>query len=165
MTTSVSGLRRWFALGAILMIAIVAGMYLYARWRVRSAVHEIHAKIGLDIQQTAEGFSISKSVEGRTQFTVSASKAVQFKDGGRAELHDVKIIVYGADASRFDRPGAALANKKTNSRGDRRSCLQQEHRGRFCEREGAVRNAGSIGFGDGSGICLQDGRDDFAIGR
>src|SRR5208282_4445160 len=37
------------------------------------------------------------------QFTVSASKAVQFKEGGRAELHNVKIVIYGKDASRFDR--------------------------------------------------------------
>ena len=78
-------------------------MYFYARWRVRTAVHEVPAKIGLDIQQTAEGFSVSKSVEGRTLFTVSASKAVQFKGGGHAELHDVKIVVYGKDSSRFDR--------------------------------------------------------------
>src|ERR1700719_1392526 len=97
-----SRLRRWFALGAILMIATVAGMYFYARWRVHKVVHEIPAKIGLDIQQTAEGFSISKSLEGRTLFRVSASKAVQFKDGGHAELHNVKIVVYGRDASRFD---------------------------------------------------------------
>jgi lipopolysaccharide export system protein LptA len=99
----VSRLRQWFALGAILMIATVAGMYFYARWRVRTVVHDIPAKIGLDIQQTAEGFSISKSVEGRTLFTVSASKAVQFKGGGHAELHNVKIVVYGKDSSRFDR--------------------------------------------------------------
>jgi lipopolysaccharide export system protein LptA len=103
MTVPVSRLRHWFAAGAILMIAIVGGMYFYARWRVRTTVRQVPAKLGLDIQQTAEGFSISKSFEGRTQFTVSASKAVQFKEGGRAELHDVKIIVYGADASRFDR--------------------------------------------------------------
>jgi len=98
-----SRLRRWFALGAILMIATVAGMYFYARWRVHKVVHDIPAKIGLDIQQTAEGFSISKSEEGRTLFTVSASKAVQFKGGGRAELHSVKIVIYGKDAGRFDR--------------------------------------------------------------
>ncbi len=103
MALPVSRLRRWFALGAILMIGTVTGMYFYARWRVSTAVHDIPAKIGLDIQQTAEGFSISNSREGRTQFTVSASKAVQFKEGGRAELHDVKIVVYGKDASRFDR--------------------------------------------------------------
>src|ERR1700674_796320 len=98
-----SRLRRWFALGAILMVATVAGMYFYARWRVHKVVHDIPAKIGLDIQQTAEGFSVSKSVEGRTLFTVSASKAVQYKGGGRAELHNVKIVIYGKDASRFDR--------------------------------------------------------------
>src|ERR1700674_2982531 len=98
-----SRLRRWFALGAILMIATVAGMYFYARWRAHKVVHDIPAKIGLDIQQTAEGFSISKSEEGRTLFTVSASKAVQFKGGGRAELHSVKIVIYGKDAGRFDR--------------------------------------------------------------
>ncbi|MGA2978677.1 MAG: LPS export ABC transporter periplasmic protein LptC [Terriglobales bacterium] len=103
MASSVSRLRRWFAWIAILMVATVAGMYFYAQWSLRKAVHTIPAKLGLDIQQTAEGFSISKSTEGRTQFTVSASKAVQFKEGGRAELHNVKIVIYGKDASRFDR--------------------------------------------------------------
>ena len=102
MSLPVSRLRRWFALGAILMIAMVAGMYFYAQWRVRKVVHDIPAKIGLDIQQTAEGFSVSKSAEGRTLFTVSASKAVQFKGGGRAELQNVKIVIYGKDAGRFD---------------------------------------------------------------
>ena len=103
MVLPVSRLRRWFALGAILMMVTVAGMYFYARWRVSKAVHDIPAKIGLDVQQTAEGFSISNSREGRTQFTVSASKAVQFKGSGRAELHNVNIVIYGKDASRFDR--------------------------------------------------------------
>src|ERR1700691_181842 len=102
MASQVSRLRRWFALGAILMIATVSGMYFYARLSLRKAVHGIAAKLGVDIQQTAEGFSISKSQQGRTQFTVSASKAVEFKEGNRAELHDVKIVVYGKDASRFD---------------------------------------------------------------
>ena len=102
MASSVTRLRRWFAVGAVLMIAIVVGMYFYAQWRVRKVVHDIPAKIGLDIQQSAEGFSISKSVEGRTLFTVSASKALQFKEGGRATLHNVKIVIYGRDAGRFD---------------------------------------------------------------
>src|SRR5512143_2631802 len=103
MPLSVSRLRQWFAAGAILMIAIVAGMDLYARWRVRGALHDVPKKIGVEISQTAEGFSISKSDQGRTLFTVSASKAVQFRQGGRAELHDVKIVVYGRDSGRFDR--------------------------------------------------------------
>ena len=103
MVLPVSRFRHWLAAAAVLMIAIVAGMYLYARWRVRNVVHEIPQKIGIDIQQTAQGFSISKSEEGRTLFRVDASKAVKFKKGGVTELHDVKIVVYGKDASRFDR--------------------------------------------------------------
>jgi lipopolysaccharide export system protein LptA len=102
MALRVSRLRHWFALGAILMVLTVSGMYFYARWSLRKTMHDLPAKMGLDIQQTAEGFSISKSAEGRTQFKVSASKAVQFKEGGRAELRNVKIVVYGKDASRFD---------------------------------------------------------------
>ncbi len=102
MASPVSRLRRWFALGAILMVATVGGMYFYAQWSLRKAVRAVPAQLGLNIQQTAEGFSISKSVEGRTEFKVSASKAVQFKEGGRAELHNVKIVIYGKDASRFD---------------------------------------------------------------
>ncbi len=103
MASSVLRLRRWFALIAILMIATVAGMYFYARWSLNKAIRTIPEKLGVEIRQTADGFSISKSEQGRTQFTVSASKAVQLKEGGKAELHNVKIIVYGRDSSRFDR--------------------------------------------------------------
>src|SRR3974390_955177 len=103
MSLTVIRLRRWFAAAAIVMIAAVAGMYFYARGRVRNAVHEVPKTLGLNIEQTAEGFSISKSFEGRTLCTVSASKVVQFKQGGQAELHDVKITIYGKDSRRYDR--------------------------------------------------------------
>ena len=104
MPLPITRLRRWFAAGAILMVVVVADMYVSVRWRrTREVVREIPKKLDLNIQQTAEGFSISKSEEGRTLFTVSASKVVQFKQGGRAELHNVNIIVYGRDSSRFDR--------------------------------------------------------------
>jgi lipopolysaccharide export system protein LptA len=102
MPIAVTRLRRWFAVGAIAVTLMVAGAYFYARYRVRNALTEIPEKIGLEIQQSAQGFAVSKSEQGRTLFKVQASKAVQFKDGGRAELHDVNIILYGRDASRFD---------------------------------------------------------------
>src|SRR5207247_3988005 len=102
MPLQISHLRRWFALGAIGMVLLVAGMYLYARHKVRNALKEVPEKIGLEVQQTAQGFTISKSEQGRTLFKVQASKAIQFKSGGKAELHDVAITLYGSDASRFD---------------------------------------------------------------
>ena len=103
MPFTVTRLRRWFAVAGIAMIAIVAGMYLYAKWRTRNVVHEVPKKLGVEVQQTAEGFSISKSEQGRTIFKVSASNVVQFKQGGRTQLHDVKITLYGRDSSRYDR--------------------------------------------------------------
>ena len=81
---------------ALAILSVVAGFYLYARFQMRLALKNLPGKIGIDIQQSTEGFSLSKSEGGRTLFTIHASKATQFKQGGRAELHDVNIIVYGS---------------------------------------------------------------------
>ena len=102
MPTVISRLRRWFAGAAIAVVLIVAGVYFYARHRVQNALKQVPEKIGLEIQQSAKGFTISKSEQGRTIFKIEASKAVQFKQGGHAELHDVAITVYGRDSSRYD---------------------------------------------------------------
>jgi lipopolysaccharide export system protein LptA len=102
MPVEISHLRRWFAVGAIGMVLLVAGMYLYARHRIGNPLKEVPQKIGVDIQQTAQGFTVSRSEQGHTLFKILASKAIQFKQGGRAELHDVAITLYGRDSSRFD---------------------------------------------------------------
>jgi len=102
MPVSISGLRRWFAAGAIFLVLVVATMYFYARHRVQNALKEVPAKIGIEVQQSAQGFTVSRSEQGHTLFKVQASKAVQFKQGGRTELHEVTITLYGRDSSRFD---------------------------------------------------------------
>ncbi len=102
MPISISRLRRWFAVAAVFVCLAVAGAYFYARHRVQNALKQVPSKMGIEIQQSAQGFTISKSEQGRTIFKLQASKAVQFKQGGRAELHDVMITLYGRDSSRFD---------------------------------------------------------------
>ena len=102
MPAYLSRLRRWFAGAIIVAVLVVAGVYFYARHRMQNALKQVPAKIGLEIKQTATGFTISKSQQGRTLFTIQASKAVQFKQGEHAELHDVQITLYGSDSSRFD---------------------------------------------------------------
>lgn len=102
MPLNVSRLRYWFAASAIAVVLIVAGFYFYARYRYFTAVKEVPKKLGIDIQQSTDTFSLSKSEGGRTLFTIRASKAVQYKEGGRAELHDVNIVVYGRESNRFD---------------------------------------------------------------
>jgi lipopolysaccharide export system protein LptA len=95
-------LRRWLAVIAVLFVAVVAGTYFYARLRLRNVLREVPNKLGIDIKQTANGFQFSKSDGKRTLFTVQAGKLKQFKLDGSAELHNVSIILYGRDSSRFD---------------------------------------------------------------
>ncbi len=102
MPLQIPRLRRWLVLAAVLLILIVARAYIHRRTQARDVLKQIPGKMNLDIQQTAEGFKVSKSEEGRTLFTVQASRAVQFKLAGRAELRNVKITLYGRDSSRYD---------------------------------------------------------------
>jgi lipopolysaccharide export system protein LptA len=102
MSISIPRLRRWFAGGAIFVCLAVLGTFFYLKHRVQNALKQVPGKIGVEIQQSAQGFTISKSDQGRTLFKLQASKAIQFKQGGRVDLHDVTITVYGRDSSRFD---------------------------------------------------------------
>jgi lipopolysaccharide export system protein LptA len=102
MPSNLTRLRRWFGGAIIVAMLAVAGTYFYARHRVQNALKQVPERMGLEIKQTATGFTVSKSQQGRTLFTIQASKAVQFKQGGHAELHDVQITLYGSDSSRFD---------------------------------------------------------------
>src|SRR5579864_1040699 len=95
-------LRRLLVATAVLLTATVAGMYFYARLQARNVLKTLPAKIGYDIKQTANGFQISKSDGKRTLFTVQASDVKEFKLNGNAELHNVSILLYGRDSSRFD---------------------------------------------------------------
>lgn len=95
-------LRKWFVVAAVALVAVVLGSYLLKRRVERHVVSQVSEKLGVDIQQTTQGFTLSKSEAGRTLFTVRAGKAVQYKLGGRATLEDVTIVVYGRNSERYD---------------------------------------------------------------
>src|SRR5579884_540670 len=101
MPISIARLRTWFAWTAIAIIVVVTGAYTIARWQLRKGV-QIPGKLGINIQQSSDAFTLSKSAAGRTLFTIRANKAVQYKAGGKAELHNVTITVYGKESNRFD---------------------------------------------------------------
>jgi lipopolysaccharide export system protein LptA len=95
-------LRRILAATAVILTLVVAGMYFYARSKTMNVLKTIPGKIGYDIKQTAKGFQFSKSDGKRTLFTVEASDIKEFKLNGKAELHNVNIVLYGRDSSRYD---------------------------------------------------------------
>jgi lipopolysaccharide export system protein LptA len=102
MPLQVYRLRRLLAATAVLLTLVVASMYFYARSRATNVLNRIPGKIGYDIKQTASGFQFSKSDGKRTLFTIQASDFKQFKLNGNAELHNVSIVLYGRDSTRFD---------------------------------------------------------------
>jgi lipopolysaccharide export system protein LptA len=102
MPVNIARLRLWFATAAIVLAAVVAGFYFYGRLRVRRAFSDVPRALGVNIQQSTQGFTLSKSEGGRTLFTVHASRAVQYKESGKAELRDVSIVIYGRQANRYD---------------------------------------------------------------
>src|ERR1700730_16977075 len=95
-------LLRLVVLAAVLLTLVVVGMYFYARSKAINVLKQVPGKIGLEIKQTANGYQFSKSDGKRTLFTVQASDVKVFKLNGDAELHNVSIVLYGRDSSRFD---------------------------------------------------------------
>jgi lipopolysaccharide export system protein LptA len=95
-------MRKWLVWLAVALIGVVTISYYVARSRVKPQLHSLPQALGVDIQQTSEGFSLSKSEGGRTIYTIRASNAVQFKKGGKADLKNVNIVVYGKAHDRYD---------------------------------------------------------------
>ena len=102
MFQSIAHVRKWLVGSLLLLVAAVSVTYWIARSRTGPTLRNVPSQLGIDIQQTSEGFSLSKSEGGRTLFTIRASKAVQFKAGGHADLRDVHIVVYGHEHDRYD---------------------------------------------------------------
>lgn len=102
MFQSIAQARKWLVAAAVFVMAVVGVAYYVARSRVKPSLHNIPKQLGIDIQQTSEGFTLSKSEAGRTIYTIRASKAVQFKSGGHADLRNVHVVIYGKTHDRYD---------------------------------------------------------------
>ena len=85
--------RNVFAGGAVLAILIVSGFYVRGILKSRRELPKIAKAVASDLVQSTKDFTFSKSEGGHTLFTIHAAEARQFKDTGRAELHDVNIVV------------------------------------------------------------------------
>src|SRR5271166_3360257 len=102
MFQTLAQVRKWMVVGVCVLVAAVTLSYWIARAHIKPVLHNIPQQLGFDIQQTSDGFSLSKSEGGRTIYTIRASKAVQFKQGGHADLHNVHIVIYGHNHDRYD---------------------------------------------------------------
>ena len=113
---------------ALLLTAITlttlgtGGVYLARTRRAAQNRPAPPVRIPSDVNQAAQGFSLSKTDGTRTLFKVTAKKAVDFRETGKSELEDVEIEVFGKTGDRSDhiRSRHCIYDSKAN-RTDRKS--------------------------------------------
>ena len=94
---------RWLVLVAgLVLIAALATFLIVGKWKNPLNGKELPDRLGINIQQEANGFTYTQAHGNRTIFKIHASKVVQLKKGN-ALLHDVRIDLYGEDGRRVDR--------------------------------------------------------------
>ncbi|UWZ83497.1 hypothetical protein [Occallatibacter riparius] len=103
MRLTIERLRTLVLASGVLLIAALVGFLALSKIKNKLNLKEIPHKLGADIQRQANGFVYTQSHGGHTLFKIRASKVVQLKKDGRAQLHDVEIELYGQDGSVVDR--------------------------------------------------------------
>jgi lipopolysaccharide export system protein LptA len=93
----------WILILGGALVAAIAAFFVYGRWQGRRLGHDLPYSLGSAIKQSTQGFTYSESRGGHTIYTLHASKAVQYKSDGHAELHDVSITLYGAQGAPANR--------------------------------------------------------------
>ncbi len=95
-------LRKVFAGGAVMVFIIALGFYLHGFFNPQETLPDTPKNIPSGVEKSATGFNLSKSEGGKTLFTIHAASVQQYKEGGRAALHDVSITVFGRNQDRSD---------------------------------------------------------------
>ncbi|HET9085945.1 MAG TPA: LPS export ABC transporter periplasmic protein LptC [Acidobacteriaceae bacterium] len=159
------------AIAAFLVVAIF-GFLLYSRWRARHLAQDLPAHLGVQIQQSTQGFVLSKTEKGRTIFTLHASRALAFKSGGRVLLHNVHIDVYNEEGQADTIAGRDFQYDRNSqiveSQGEAQIALHTPHNGTAAA---SGKNAGQVirvtthglVFNQKTGIATCSGEVDFRL--
>jgi lipopolysaccharide export system protein LptA len=111
---TIERMRTLVLLAGVLLIGALVIFLTLGKWKNPFNRRDLPQRLGMDIQQEANGFTYTQAHGGHTLFKIHASKVVQLKQGD-ALLHDVKIELYGEDGSRVDRiEGAEFQYDKKN---------------------------------------------------
>ena len=89
------------AAGVLLVVAIAVFLAL-GRWKNPSNRRDLPKRLGIEIQQEANGFVHAEFHAGHELFKIEASRVVEMKQG-TATLHDVEIDLYSSDGATVDR--------------------------------------------------------------
>ncbi len=87
---------------AVFLVVVIAAFIGAARYVRHRLLKDLPAKLGINVQSDANGWTASRSVGAITMYKVHAAKWERRMDGTMA-LHDVSILLYGKKGDRRDR--------------------------------------------------------------
>jgi hypothetical protein len=109
-------MRMLVVAAGVLLVAALAVFLAVGKWKNPFNRRDLPQRLGITIQQEANGVDYTQASGGRTLFKIHASKVVQLKQGN-AVLHDVKIELYGEDGRGTG--GRPEAERRSSSLGGR----------------------------------------------
>jgi lipopolysaccharide export system protein LptA len=98
---TIERIRTVVLIAGVLLIAALGVFLTVGRWKSPFNRRDLPKKLGIDIQQEANGFTHAEFHAGHAQFKITASKVEQLKDS-RYRLHVVKIEMYDPNGGGTD---------------------------------------------------------------
>ena len=102
MRNRVERLRIWLLGSAVFLVLVIAAFIGAARYVKHRLLRDLPAKLGINVQSDANGWTASRSIGPITIYRVHAAKWERRTDGTMA-LHNVSILLYGKKGDRRDR--------------------------------------------------------------
>ena len=102
MRFTIERIRTLVLVAGVLLLAALAGFLWVGKWKSLLNRRDLPQRLGVNIQQEANGYTFVHAFGAHSQYKIHASKEVELKDN-RILLHDVQIELYGQDGSDIDR--------------------------------------------------------------
>jgi lipopolysaccharide export system protein LptA len=99
---TIERLRNLVLIGGLLLVAAIVIFLAAGQWTRRRLIKDLPNKLGINIEQQADGVNYTQTSKHKTIFKIHAARAVTMKIGGKTLLHDVKIDLYGEDGRTAD---------------------------------------------------------------
>ncbi|MGH9607826.1 MAG: hypothetical protein ACRD3N_19230, partial [Terracidiphilus sp.] len=102
MRFTVERLRTLVLAAGVLLVAALGIFLAIGKWKSLLNARDLPSRLGIDIEQEANGVTYSYTHGGHMLFKIHASRAEQLKNK-HALLHNVTIDLYGQDGRSVDR--------------------------------------------------------------
>jgi lipopolysaccharide export system protein LptA len=99
---TIERLRTLVLIGGALLVAAIVAFLAAGQWTRRFLTKDLPHRLGIDIEQSADGVNYTQTRKGKTIFKIHAARALKMKGDGKTELQDVHIDLYGEDGNRTD---------------------------------------------------------------